>query len=59
LDEPREVFDLILLGDDGATVEGDAARWLARMEGMKTMKKIAGQHEKDRFWSEYQEYQTV
>jgi hypothetical protein len=76
-------FDLILLGDDGATAEvaddddselgeedesahratdrrGDASGWLARMEGTKTMKKkIAGQHEKDKFWSEYQKYQTT
>ena len=40
--------------------KGDAAVWLARMEGTKTMaKKIAGEHEKKKFWEEYKNYQSI
>ena len=40
--------------------KGDAAAWLARMEGTKTMaKKIAGEHEKKKFWEEYKNYQSI
>jgi hypothetical protein len=71
-------FDLILLGDEGATADasddevisnsdiegeskqrhesgkGNATAWLATMEGTKTMaKKVAGEHEKNKFWEEY------
>ena len=42
-----------------ATGKGDAAAWLAKMEGTKTMaKKIAGEHEKAKFWRDYNNYQT-
>jgi hypothetical protein len=34
--------------------KGNAAAWLATMEGTKTMaKKVAGEHEKNKFWEEY------
>ena len=40
--------------------KGDAAAWLAKMEGTKTMaKKIAGEHEKNKFWEEYKNYQSI
>ena len=40
--------------------KGDAAAWLAKMEGTKTMaKKIAGDHEKTKFWDEYKSYQLI
>jgi hypothetical protein len=79
----NEDFDLILLGDEGATADasddevssnsdieteskqrlksgkGNAAAWLATMEGTKTMaKKIAGEHEKNKFWDEYNTYDS-
>ena len=40
--------------------KGDAAAWLAKMEGTKTMaKKIAGEHEKNKLWEEYKNYQSI
>ena len=43
-----------------STEKGDAAAWLARMEGTKTMaKKIAGEHENKKFWQEYKNYQSI
>lgn len=43
-----------------STGKGDAAAWLAKMEGTKTMaKKIAGEHEKTKFWDEYKSYQST
>ena len=40
--------------------KGDAAAWLAMMEGTKTMaKKIAGEHEKKKFWDEYKNYHAI
>ena len=43
-----------------STGKGDAAAWLAKMEGTKTMaKKIAGEHEKTKFWDEYKKYQSA
>ena len=40
--------------------KGDAAAWLARMEGTRTMaKKVAGEHEKNKFWKEYNTYNCV
>ena len=40
--------------------KGDAASWLARMEGTRTMaKKIAGEHEITKFWEEYKKYQSI
>lgn len=57
-----------ITSDDDETVEikpqnitgkGDAAAWLARMEGTKTMaKKIAGDHEKKKFWDDYNYYMS-
>jgi hypothetical protein len=43
-----------------ATGKGDAAAWLARMEGTKTMaKKIAGAHEKEKFWNDVKTYEGI
>lgn len=40
--------------------KGNAAAWLARMEGTKTMaKKIAGAHEIKKFWDEHNEYRSI
>jgi hypothetical protein len=42
------------------TEKGDAAAWLAKMEGTKTMaKKISGEHEKKKFWDEYKKFQAI
>jgi hypothetical protein len=79
----NENFDLILLGDEGATADasddevisnsdietgskqrhksgkGNAAAWLATMEGTKAMaKKVAGEHEKNKFWEECTTYDS-
>jgi hypothetical protein len=79
----NENFDLILLGDEGASADasddevisnsdietgskqrhksgkGNAAAWLATMEGTKTMaKKVAGEHEKNKFWEECTTYDS-
>lgn len=48
------------LSNDKSTCKGDAAAWLAKMEGTRTMaKKIAGEHEKKKFWDEYKKYYAV
>ena len=34
--------------------------WLANMEGTRTMaKKVAGEHEKSKFWADYNSYQSI
>jgi hypothetical protein len=63
-----EGADADVSSDDEDTVEtipqnitgrGDAAAWLARMEGAKTMaKKIAGAHEQKKFWDDYNSYMS-
>jgi hypothetical protein len=40
--------------------KGDATAWLARMEGTRTMaKRVAGEHEKKKFWDEYKKFQSI
>ena len=40
--------------------KGDATAWFARMEGTRTMaKKVAGEHEKKKFWDEYKRYHCI